>query len=79
MVVVTHEISKRLPHALGEVVVRIWGHLPQDIQYHLFEDVVAHHGERMRSHLAILLHDNHPRTCGSTRPREVLEPDSLGG
>jgi len=79
MAVITHEISKRLPQALGEAVVRIWGHLPQDVQYHLFEDVVAHQGERMRSHLAILLHEKHPRTYASTRAREVLEPDSLGG
>jgi len=79
MVVITHEMSKHLPHALGEAVVRIWGHLPQDVQCHLFENVIAHQGERMRLHLAVLLHEKHPRTYASTGTSAVLEPDSLGG
>jgi hypothetical protein len=77
--VIAHEISQRLPRALGEAVVRIWGHLPHDVQHQLFEDVVTHEGETTRLRLAILLHEMHPRTCASMRARAVLEPDSLGG
>ena len=79
MEVIAHEISQRLPRALGEAVVRIWGHLPHDVQYQLFEGVVTHEGETTRRRLAILLHEMHPRTCASMRARAVLEPDSLGG
>jgi hypothetical protein len=74
-----HEISEQLPRALGDAVVRIWGHLPHDVQYRLFEDVITHQGERMRPPLAILLYERHPRTYASIKARAVLEPDSLEG
>ena len=79
MDVITHETSKHLSRALGEAVVRLWAHLPQDAQYHLFEDVMTHQGERMRPQLGLFLHGKHSRTFASMQTRAMLEPDSLGG
>ena len=58
----------------------IWSNLPQDVQNHLFREAVRSQGESIRSQLAIFLHDEHPRTLDPLgRPREMTEPDSLGG
>ena len=66
--------------ALGEAVVRVWSRLPQDVQHHLFEQAVTSRGEPIRSPLAIFLHDRHPRTSDPLgNPRDMKEPDSLGG
>jgi hypothetical protein len=66
--------------ALGEAVIRRWSSLPQQVQHHLFEEAVKSHGESIRSQLAIFLHDKHPRTSDPLgEPREMIEPDSLGG
>jgi hypothetical protein len=49
---------------LGEAVKRSWGSLPRDIQEMLFEEAL--NGDDVesdvREHLALLLHDVHPRT-----------------
>jgi hypothetical protein len=73
-------ITEQLTRALGEAVIRIWSDLPQDVQDRLFKEVVASRGESIRSQLAVFLHDNHERTSDPLGdPREMKEPDSLGG
>jgi hypothetical protein len=73
-------ITEQLTRALGEAVIRIWSNLPQDVQNHLFQEAVMSRGESIRSQLAVFLHDKHSRTADPLgKPREMLEPDSLGG
>jgi hypothetical protein len=70
----------QLTRALGEAVIRLWSHLPQEVQDHLFKGAVASRGESIRSQLAVFLHEKHPRTFDPLgNPRDVKEPDSLGG
>jgi hypothetical protein len=69
--------EEQLTEALGAGVVRIWSHLPPEIQHELFEEAISCLGERMRHQLALFLHDHHART--DLRGRGMLEPDSLGG
>jgi hypothetical protein len=70
----------QLTRALGEAVIRIWSNLPQDVQNHLFQAAVTSQGESIRPKLAVFLHDKHPRTSDPLgEPRELMEPDSLGG
>ncbi len=72
--------KEQLTGALGEAVIRIWSNLPQDVQDHLFKEAVASQGESIRSQLAVFLHDKHLRTADPLgNPREMKEPDSLGG
>jgi hypothetical protein len=72
--------ADQLTRALGEAVIRIWSNLPQDVQLHLFQEAVTSHGESIRAQLAVFLHDKHPRTSDPLgNPREMMEPDSLGG
>ena len=72
--------ADQLTRALGEAVVRLWSKLPHGVQQHLFEEAVAAHGESIRPQLAVFLHEKHPRTLDPLgNPREVTEPDSLGG
>src|SRR6266446_5671679 len=72
--------AEQLTRALGEAVIRIWSNLPQDVQNHLFEEAVTTGGESIRSQLAVFLHDKHSRTADPLgKPREMPEPDSLGG
>jgi hypothetical protein len=69
-------ITDQLTRALGEAVIRIW----KDVQDHLFKEAVASQGEAVRSQLAVFLHDKHSRTADPLgKPREMPEPDSLGG
>lgn len=79
MAPISNETSERLSHVLGEAVVRIWSHLPQEVQHDLFEEALASHGQETRSQLAVFLHDKHPRTCASIKANAMVEPDSLGG
>ena len=73
-------ITEQLTRALGEAVVRIWSNLPQEVQNHLFQEAVTSQGESIRSQLAVFLHDKHSRTVDPLgEPREMPEPDSLGG
>ena len=72
--------ADQLSRALGEAVIRIWSNLPQDVQLHLFQEVVTSHGESIRAQLAVFLHDKQPRISDPLgNPREMTEPDSLGG
>ena len=67
-------ITEQLTRALGEAVIRIWSDLPQDVQDRLFKEAVATQG------VAVFLHDQHERTLDPLGdPREMKEPDSLGG
>jgi hypothetical protein len=60
--------------------VRMWSNLPQDVQHRLFEEAIASKGETIRSQLAVFLHEKHRRTSDPLgKPREMIEPDSLGG
>ena len=73
------EASDQLARALGDAVVRIWGQLPPELQSRLFEEAISSKDEATRAHLAIYLHEKHPRTCAAVRARAITEPDSLGG
>ena len=75
----SRETSEQLSRALGEAVVRIWGHLPNKLQNRLFEEAVTSHDVGMRPRLAVFLHEKHPRTSAARKARAILEPDSLGG
>ena len=79
MDVITHETSKQLSRALGEAVVKIWSHLPHDVQHRLFEEAMRFQDQRMRPQLAVFLHEKHSRTSAGVKARASLEPDSLGG
>jgi hypothetical protein len=73
-------ITDQLTRALGEAVIRIWSDLPQEVQDHLFKEAVASQGESIRSQLAVFLHNKHSRTSDPlSDPRDMKEPDSLGG
>ena len=76
---IIHETPEQLSHALGEAVVRIWGHLPHDVQHRLFEQAIICRDQGMRTPLAIFLHGKHSRTSAAIKARAMLEPDSLGG
>ena len=72
--------ADQLTRALGQAVIRIWSNLPQDVQNHLFQEAVRSQGESIRPQLAVFLHNKHPRTLDPLgKPREMTEPDSLGG
>jgi hypothetical protein len=72
--------AEELTRALGEAVVRIWSNLPKDVQNHLFQEAVSSRGQSIRPRLAVFLHDKHLRTLDPFgKPREMMEPDSLGG
>jgi hypothetical protein len=79
MNVITHESPEQLSHALGEAVVRIWGHLPHDVQHRLFEQATNCRDQGVRAQLAVFLHGKHSRTSAAIKARAMLEPDSLGG
>jgi hypothetical protein len=73
------ETQEQAFRALGEGAARLWSQLPPKLQQHLFEEAVASHGESVRQHLAVFLHQRHPRTYDSIKIRAMTEPDSLGG
>jgi hypothetical protein len=75
----SRETSDLFSQALGDAVVRIWSHLPQDIQHKLFEEALTSEWEGMRSQLAVFLHGKHARTSTGVAARAMIEPDSLGG
>jgi hypothetical protein len=75
---INNKSEERFTGALGEAVAHIWSYLPPDVQHELFEEVVTSRGEAMRQPLAVFLHDLHIRTA-DIKPREMVEPDSLGG
>jgi hypothetical protein len=63
----TDENAARYFLVLGAAAADLWGELPHDLQYTLFERAVllGHKGERdesLREQLAKFLHDHHART-----------------
>ena len=75
----SRETSDLFSQALGDAVIRIWSHLPQDIQHKLFEEALTAEWAGMRSQLAVFLHGKHARTSTGVAARAMIEPDSLGG
>ena len=77
---IPRETADQLTRALGEAVVRLWSRLPQEVQHQLFEQAATSLGETSKPQLAVFLHEKHPRTSDPLgKPREMTEPDSLGG
>jgi hypothetical protein len=79
MTSISRDAEDELCHALGAAVIRTWGELPQDVQHDLFEAAVGSAGESIRTPLAKLLHEKHPRTLDPRIKALIQEPDSLGG
>jgi hypothetical protein len=79
MSVIAPETSEQVYRALGEAVAKHWSRLPHDLQRVLFKQATSSESEQMRPSLAVILHDQHPRTCAGIRSQAILEPDSLGG
>jgi glucose-6-phosphate-specific signal transduction histidine kinase len=79
MSVIAPETSEQVYRALGEAVAKHWSRLPHDLQRLLFKQATSSEREQMRPSLAVILHDQHPRTCAAIRSQAILEPDSLGG
>jgi hypothetical protein len=75
----TRETSDQFSRALGEAVVKMWGHLPNALQSRLFEEAVTSQDVTLRPQLAVFLHGKHPRTAAAKQARAIIEPDSLGG
>ena len=73
------ETSDQFSRALGEAVVRMWGHLPNTLQSRLFQEALTTRDVELRPKLAVFLHEKHPRTAAARKARAILEPDSLGG
>ena len=77
---ISRDTGEQLTKTLGEAAVRIWSSLPQEVQHQLFEEAVNGGGETIRTHLAVFLHEKHPRTSDPLgHKREMIEPDSKGG
>ena len=55
---------------LGKAALALWPDLPRDVQENLFETAVAG-DDIMRSHLALYLHDHHPRTAHPATPTQL--------
>src|SRR4029450_10163786 len=55
------ELVFRFEHLVGRAALKLWSDLPRDLQERLFEDAMGG-DERLRHHLAVYLHDHHPRT-----------------
>ena len=70
--------ADQISRALGDAVARMWAGLPHDLQSRLFDEVVSEN-EDMKPDLALLFHEQHPRTRSGKRSRAIIEPDSLGG
>ena len=62
--------SLEFERLLGKAALALWPDLPRDVQENLFETAVA--GDViMRSHLALYLHDHHPRTAHPEKPTQL--------
>ena len=64
------ELVLRFEHLMGRAALKLWSDLPRDLQERLFEDAVGG-DEALRQHLAIYLHEHHPRTTHPRRPTAV--------
>ena len=61
------ELVLRFEHLVGRAALKLWPELPRDLQERLFEDAVGG-DELLRHHLALYLHNHHPRTSHPPRP-----------
>lgn len=61
------ELVLRFEHLVGRAALKLWPDLPRDLQERLFEDA-AGGDELLRHHLALYLHNNHPRTSHPPKP-----------
>lgn len=59
--------TNSVANALGHAALEVWPDLPRDMQERLFERAVGT-DERLRHHLAVYLHDHHPRTAHPPTP-----------
>jgi hypothetical protein len=57
-----HNTTHEFERLLGKAALALWSGLPRDVQENLFETAVAGDGI-IRSHLALYLHDHHPKTA----------------
>lgn len=55
---------------LGRAALALWSGLPRDVQENLFETAVAGDGI-IRNHLALYLHDHHPKTAHPAMPTQL--------
>jgi hypothetical protein len=55
-----------LERLLGRAVFQLWPDLPRDMQEQVFD--TASNDPDVRSRLAVLLHDQHPRTAFPPKP-----------
>lgn len=51
---------------MGRAIIRLWAHLPRDVQEELFD--ATSNDTAIRNALAIFLHEKHPRTMHPPRP-----------
>ena len=63
------ELVLRFEHLVGRAALKLWSDLPRDIQERIEDAVGA--DEMLRHHLAVYLHDHHPRTAHPPRPTAV--------
>jgi len=59
--------ADQLELLLGRAALQLWPDLPRDIQEKLFDTAVPV-DPSLRNHLAIFLHDLHPRTAHPPKP-----------
>jgi hypothetical protein len=62
----THEFER----LLGRAALALWSDFPRDVQERLFETTVAG-DEIIRNHLALYLHDHHPKTAHPAKPTQL--------
>lgn len=57
--------------SLGKAVLKCWGKLPHDVQEMIFEKAVDGGPARVRSDLALRLHEVHPRTEQNSASKRI--------
>jgi len=62
--------ADQLERLLGRAAVQLWADLPRDVQEKLFDAAVPV-DPSFRNHLAIFLHDIHPRTAHPPKPTDL--------
>ena len=62
----THEFER----LLGKAALALWPDLPRNVQENLFETAVAGDAIMLR-HLAMYLHDHHPKTAHPAKPTQL--------
>jgi hypothetical protein len=62
-----NETVPEFERLLGKAALQLWSELPREVQEKLFETAVPLDAV-MRNHLAIFLHDRHPKTAHPPKP-----------